>query len=81
MSRRPKRKVSTTCPACAGRGQVCCSTWAMVRAHADEDLSFNSLGMPLWPLLPSLEIPYCPFCRKTFKPITPRRGRSKNERS
>ena len=55
------------CPACAGTGKVCCETWAEVRAGAGEDLEFNELGIPLWPLVRSLEMARCPFCGHGFK--------------
>ena len=66
--RRMSGKLLKICPACDGRGQVCCETWAMVRVNADDDLEFNDLGMPLWPLASGLEMAYCPFCGKRFEP-------------
>ncbi len=57
------------CPACAGTGEVCCETWAELRAGARDDLEFNELGIPLWPLSRHLEMPYCPFCGESFDRI------------
>jgi hypothetical protein len=56
------------CAACAGKGTVCCHTWAMVRVNADTDLQFNALGMTLWPLSSNLEMVHCPFCGRRFEP-------------
>lgn len=71
MSRKPKKRCA--CPACNGRGEVCCPTWALVRAHAGDDLEVNKLGLPLWPLLPSLEMSRCPFCGRVFEPKSGRK--------
>ena len=63
-----KKKPSKRCPSCAGRGTVCCPTWAYVRASSGPDLEFNELRMPLWPFIRDFEIPRCPWCGQKFKP-------------
>jgi len=55
------------CPGCNGEGKVCCKTWAEVRAGAGDDLEFNELGIPLWPLSRGLEMSRCPWCGSEFK--------------
>jgi hypothetical protein len=67
-----------TCPGCGGKGSVCCRTWAMVRASADEDLQFSGVGLPLWPLLSNLEMAYCPFCGNPFGALRVRKPRARS---
>ena len=67
MSRR-KGAWRQACPACDGRGEVCCVTWAEVRATAGDDLKFSGVGLPLWPLSLNTECTWCPFCGTKFTP-------------
>jgi len=68
MSRRSKKALRQDCPGCAGKGTVCCVTWAVVRANAGHDLEYSGVGLPLWPLGSYLEMVRCPFCGKGFIP-------------
>lgn len=60
-----KQKAKEACPACVGKGSVCCQTWAYACLNGDQD--FNELGIPLWPLISDLELAFCPFCGKRFE--------------
>lgn len=62
-----KKRPCHVCPACDGKGSVCCVTWAEVRADAGQDLKFSDVGLPLWPLGRGLELPRCPWCGEKFQ--------------
>lgn len=68
MKRTKSLKTGKPCPACVGKGLVCCETWAYARLSSGADFEFNELGMPLWPFVRELEMPLCPFCGQRFQP-------------